>query len=116
MEREIQRYISKELTHFTGQGKRKESQYQLLIKILREGWIAYPKHNTETRVGLAINPNAKISQNEMYLPQMVCFCDIPVEDLTLHKKNTAVLEFHLIKTSLYNKVAFLYIIYLLNHT
>ncbi len=86
MEREIQRYISKELTHFTGQGKRKGSQYKLLIKILREGWIAYPKHNTETRVRLAINPNAKISQNEMYFPQMVCFCDIPVEDLTLHIK------------------------------
>lgn len=86
MERKIQQYISKELTHFIGRGKRKESQYKLLIRILREGWIAYSKHNTEVRVGLVVNPNAKISQNEMYLPQMVCFCDIPVEDLTLHIK------------------------------
>jgi len=86
MRRIMQRYISKELTHFIGKGKRKESRYKLLIKILREGWIAYPNHNTEVRVELVINPNVKISQNEMYSPQIVCFCDIPVEDLTIHIK------------------------------
>lgn len=86
MRRIMQRYISKELTHFIGKGKRKEAQYKLLIKILREGWIAYPNHNTVDRVGLVVNLNKKISQNEMYFPQIVCFCDIPVEDLALHIK------------------------------
>ncbi|MDD5435724.1 MAG: abortive infection system antitoxin AbiGi family protein [Nitrospira sp.] len=81
-EKQIQRYISKELTHFVGRGKRTESQYRLLIKILREGLL----YNTKANVSLVVNLSAKISQNEMYLPQMVCFCDIPVEDLTLHIK------------------------------
>ncbi len=82
-----QRYISHELTHFVGSNLRKsknkskeDKQYKLLIKILREGWIYNPK----VGISLVINPNVKISQNEMYSPQMVCFSDIPVEDLTLH--------------------------------
>ncbi len=83
-----QRYISHELTHFVGSKLRKsknkskeDKQYELLIRILGEGWL----YNTKVGVGLVVNLSAKISQNEMYLPQMVCFSDIPVEDLTLHK-------------------------------
>jgi hypothetical protein len=82
-----QRYISNELTHFVGANLRKsknqsekDKQYKLLIKILREGLLYNPKAG----VSLVVNLNAKISKNEMYLPQMVCFSDIPVEDLTLH--------------------------------
>jgi len=82
-----QRYISHELTHFVGSNLRKsrnkskeDKQYELLIKILREGWLYNPK----VGVGLVVNLSAKISQNEMYLPQIVCFSDIPIEDLTLH--------------------------------
>ena len=82
-----QRYISHELTHFVGSKLRKsknkskeDKQYELLIRILRERWI----YNPNVGVSLVIKPSAKISQNEMYLPQMVCFSDIPVEDLTLH--------------------------------
>lgn len=82
-----QRYISHELTHFVGSKFRKsknkskeDRQYELLVRILGEGWLYNPK----VGVSLVINPNAKISQNEMYSPQMVCFSDIPVEDLTLH--------------------------------
>jgi len=81
MGKESQRYISKELTHFIGRGKRTNSQYKLLIKILKEGRL----YNPNVGVNLAVNLSAKISQNEMYLPQMVCFSDIPVEDLTIHK-------------------------------
>ena len=33
---------------------------------------------------LSVNPNARFSSNEMYSPQVVCFCDIPVEDLNIH--------------------------------
>ena len=84
-----QRYISNELTHFVGSKLRKsknkskeDKQYELLIRILGEGWLYNPKVGVE----LVIIPSAKISQNKMYLPQMVCFSDIPVEDLTLHVK------------------------------
>jgi hypothetical protein len=82
-----QRYISRELTHFVGSNLREsrnkskeDKQYKLLIKILREGLL----YNRNTNVSLAVNLSAKISENEMYLPQMVCFSDIPLEDLTIH--------------------------------
>ncbi len=84
MARTMQRYISKELTHFAGKGMQPDAQYDTLIKILSEEWITHPPHNPSVSGNLVINRSAKISQNEMYLPQMVCFCDIPVEDLTLH--------------------------------
>jgi hypothetical protein len=50
------------------------------MKILREGLL----YNQRVGVELAVYLSAKISQNEMYLPQMVCFTDIPIEDLTIH--------------------------------
>ncbi len=63
-----QRYISHELTHFVGSKLRKsknkskeDKQYELLIRILGEGWLYNPKIG----VGLVVNLSAKISQNEM---------------------------------------------------
>lgn len=79
-----QRYISKELTHFVGKGLRPNSQYKLLIKILISGWLTHPPHDPHVSGNLVVNTSAKISQNDMYSPQVVCFCDIPIEDLTLH--------------------------------
>jgi hypothetical protein len=84
-----QRYISSELTHFVGSKlKSDDERYELLAKILREGWITYPPHDNSTRTSreLHINYNKNISEstNEMYEPSMVCFCDIPVGDLHIH--------------------------------
>ena len=84
MMRGTQRYISKELTHFVGRKKKPSSQYKLLVKILKEGWLTHPPHNIYESGNLLIRTGKKISGNEMYSPQAVCFCDIPVEDLALH--------------------------------
>ncbi len=84
MDKKSQRYISNELTHFIGKGKRTNSQYDILIKILKEGWLTYPPHTHNIGANLIVSPSAKISKNEMYSPQIVCFCDIPVEDLAIH--------------------------------
>jgi hypothetical protein len=89
-----QRYVSQELTHFVGRGLKdscqtnaecQESQYRLLIKILRQGelgkihtgpgWITIMQSKG---VGTPLSSNAKIETLK------VCFCDIPVEDLNLH--------------------------------
>ena len=32
-------YVSRELTHFVGRGRREEEQYELLLKIVRSGWL-----------------------------------------------------------------------------
>lgn len=84
--RTTQRYISKELTHFVGRGRSASSQYKLLVRILRTGWLTHPPHDPHVSGNLTVTPSARISQNEMYSPQTVCFCDIPVEDLPLHAR------------------------------
>lgn len=81
-----QRYISKELIHFVGRGLKEDEQYKRLIHIIQSGWLTHPPHNPNISGNLNVNPNAKISKNEMYSPQVICFCDIPTEDLSLHVK------------------------------
>lgn len=79
-----QRYVSTELTHFVGRGKAPEDQYALLVHILRGGWLTHPPHNPNHSGNLFVKRDASISNNEMYSPQIVCFCDIPIEDLHIH--------------------------------
>jgi len=79
-----QRYISNELTHFVGRGKKTDEQYRLLVKIVNEGWLSHPPHNPNIVGNVMVNSEARISQNEMYNPQVVCFCDIPISELGIH--------------------------------
>jgi hypothetical protein len=98
----MQRYVSKELTHFVGRNPREETtnkdllweaQYKTLLKIIEEKCISYPPHQrVQITPGLkygAISRNhvvlkGKFSSNDMIVPSMVCFCDIPIEDLGIH--------------------------------
>ena len=82
-----QRYISNELTHLVGRElKSYEEQYNILIKILKEGYITYPPHEKKDRNVrcLSIYYTDDFAKNEMYVPSMVCFCDITVCDLSIH--------------------------------
>lgn len=81
-----QRYVSKELTHFVGKGNPEEQQYLLLVKILASGWLTHVPHEPKITSRLTINVGGgKLSENDMYSPEVVCFCDIPVGDLEIHK-------------------------------
>lgn len=81
----LQRYISKELTHFVGRGlAHKDEQYSLLVGILTSGWLTHPPHNPLVSGNLSVKTNARISVNEMYSPEVVCFCDIPLSDIEIH--------------------------------
>lgn len=79
-----QRYVSNELSHFVGRGLIEEEQYNLLLKIIGGGWLTHPPHIPGISGNLSINPGARVSDNEMYSPQIVCFCDIPHADLSIH--------------------------------
>lgn len=79
-----QRYISKELLHFVGRGMDTGEQFSLFVKILSEGWITHPPHNPNISGNLQVNGEASISNNEMYSPEITCFADIPLEDISLH--------------------------------
>ena len=78
------RYVSRELTHFVGRGKSEREQYELLLEIVRSGWLTHPPHEKRLGSSLIVNPNTKLSDNEMYNPRMVCFCDIPLRDMGIH--------------------------------
>jgi hypothetical protein len=81
----VQRYVSDELTHFVGRALGcDEARYDLLVKILRKGLLTKPSH--DPRFDPFMHRNAKICEDEMYNPKVVCFCDIRVDDLAIHSK------------------------------
>jgi Putative abortive phage resistance protein AbiGi, antitoxin len=76
-----QNYVSTELTHFVGGAlKTREEQYDLLLKILRDGRLEC----REGSGGIVIDPFSKFSSNRMIRPDGVCFCDIPLKSLAIH--------------------------------
>jgi Putative abortive phage resistance protein AbiGi, antitoxin len=81
-----QRYVSNELTHFVGRGSTEEVQYDLLVnKIIKRGWLTHPPHHDPTKAReLSLDLSKPISTDEMLKYQVVCFCDIPESDLSLH--------------------------------
>ncbi len=86
-----QSYISPYLTHLVGGTLESEGeQYECLKKILNDGWLTYPPHDQTTRNSRELliyyRKNVCAGTNEMYVSSMVCFCDIPTNDLKIHKK------------------------------
>ena len=107
-----QNYISKELSHFVGRKSlgKLDVQYDLLKKILNEGritWDPYAPHTKGVRaMGLHGNLAGDISSNTMYNPNMVCFCDIPSECLSIHTRKYGVCGLSFTKAFLAEKGAF----------
>ena len=80
----MQRYVSPHLTHFVGRGQEPELQYALLVKVLRSGCLTHKPHNPSISGNLLVNRNALLSRNDMYAPEVICFCDIPLDDSSIH--------------------------------
>lgn len=72
-----QRYVSNELYHFVGRGKKEEDQYELLIKILKSGWITYQPHDPNRPRSLRLDFSNPISEDKALIYEVVCFYDIP---------------------------------------
>ena len=81
-----QRYVSRELTHFVGRVlPDDEARYGLLVDIMKSGWLTHPPHEPRPSYGEELRIKAgRLSGNEVYCAQRVCFCDIPVADLAIH--------------------------------
>lgn len=77
-------YISNNLIHFVGCNKDVNTQYTILEKIINEGCISFPPHNTSQKPATNINSNGRISENTLFNTDIVCFCDIPDDSLTIH--------------------------------
>ncbi|MBA7526899.1 hypothetical protein ES705_19070 [subsurface metagenome] len=79
-----QRYISNILTHFLGRDLISEDmQFNLLKKILKEGWLTHPPHNPNISGNLQFKLEGDVDLDDMFSPQMICFADIPLNDLKL---------------------------------
>lgn len=92
---DIQRYVSPDLTHFVGRGRKPlRDQYRLLKRILRNGTLRAPGPKgikrassiigTDKRYWLEKKSVSRLSDNGAYQGSFVCFCDIPLSDLGLH--------------------------------
>jgi hypothetical protein len=86
-----QRYVSPELHHFVGAKLPDDDRrYQTLLNILRSGRLRPGRlpgdespEDDPRGVALAIRPGAEEAE-EMVRAEVVCFCDIPADDLGLH--------------------------------
>jgi len=80
---DLQRYVSDELTHLVGSKllNDNEAQYKLLLKILKEQQLRSLAFNQ-----LTIDYEKNLSDDQMFCPSVVCFCDIPLGDLQIHMK------------------------------
>jgi Putative abortive phage resistance protein AbiGi, antitoxin len=74
-------YVSSELTHFAGRGQTEEQQYNTLLSILKGGHLRGPGFQQHVH---HMNPYASVCANQMYVPSVVCFCDIPSGSLEIH--------------------------------
>jgi hypothetical protein len=92
-----QQYVSKELIHFVGrrlaEDERYDEQYELLIRILKEGWLKADPENTNERFpfpdenSFVLNIRESLTEDvsqPAFQPLVVCFCDIPVKYLGIH--------------------------------
>lgn len=64
-----------------GKGKKTDEQYDILKKILSNCCIGLGNPHLSVH---RYDPSKKLSSNELYDPDMVCFCDIPINDISLH--------------------------------
>jgi hypothetical protein len=108
MER-LQRYVSNELTHFVGRScKDDESRYDQFKAILSScrleprpvGFLRSPGG-----ISMGMSASASLSSNEVYETEVVCFCDIPVEDFDLHMQKYSHFGLSFLKQFLVGKEA-----------
>jgi hypothetical protein len=87
----LQSYVSDELTHFVGRALQpdEDAQYELLISILKTGRL-WPGGMEGVGVGIegmwSQFGDTSLCDESMFMPNVVCFCDIPVQDLGLHMR------------------------------
>ncbi|MTI49903.1 abortive infection system antitoxin AbiGi family protein [Sporosalibacterium faouarense] len=83
---ERQNYVSNELTHFVGRGLGESQQFNLLVKILNSGVLKKKEWPDNIISSQDMDMSKKISDNELYIVYMVCFCDIPISEMNIHMK------------------------------
>jgi len=55
-----------------------------MVRIISDGFLSHPPHSRNMSGNLPIDPGAQLTSDRMFIPQVVCFCDIPIDDLPFH--------------------------------
>lgn len=80
-------YISAELFHFFGRSAPldHERNYKLLRTVLTSGCISHPPHDLGWgTVAYSLDISKRLAREEMFVPTVTCYCDIPYEQLGPH--------------------------------
>ncbi len=79
-----QQYVSSELTHFVGSKRPPAGQYERLKEVLVNRHLTKYPHLSHNYATMASTDQGKMSDDTMFSPKVICFCDIPVADLEIH--------------------------------
>ena len=80
-------FISDELFHFVGRSHPHdhEANYETLKLILTRGCISHPPHADDWgTTGYRLDLSKRLHAEELLVPTVTCFCDIPFASLSLH--------------------------------
>ncbi|SRR6266581_103572 len=80
-------YISSELFHFLGRSAPldHERNYELLKTVLVSGCVSHPPHEIGWgKVSYSLDISKRLAREEMLVPTVTCYCDIPYEQLGPH--------------------------------
>lgn len=83
------KYISNELFHFVGRNHPSdhEANYQILLAVLDSGCVSHPPHTRDWGAHrITINWDKNIFSEELIVPSVTCYCDIPFDTLEIHTK------------------------------
>jgi hypothetical protein len=75
----IQRYVSKELTHFVGRHQPESERFDLLIDIIKSGLLSHKNITGDIKINIHAH-----GLEDIVTPGITCFADIPINDLSLH--------------------------------
>ena len=80
-------YTSSEFYHFVGRGTLgdNEKTYEILLKVLDDRCISHPPHEKGWGVTQYTSDlSKKLLDEELIIPTITCYCDIPFERLEIH--------------------------------
>jgi Putative abortive phage resistance protein AbiGi, antitoxin len=86
----MHRYTSDELVHFVGRSAvSDDAAFDRLITIINDGWLLSQNarlrdDRDEDATSFELHPGEPLSGNDRYIPEMICFADIPEEALQIH--------------------------------
>jgi Putative abortive phage resistance protein AbiGi, antitoxin len=81
-------YTSNVFYHFVGRHDppNHDVNYNILLRVLDSGQISYPPHirTRENQTGYRFNWDKNLLSQELIVPTVTCYCDIPIDHLGIH--------------------------------